>query len=115
MTDHVPGKPRIGAIVHYYNAKILTRIGFTTGYGGRAEGPYAAIVTNNLGNGLELLVLFPGITPLGLSDVIHKDDTASGHDSQGNPNSERGYWDWASSLDAARAAKEVKPDAGSAD
>jgi hypothetical protein len=102
MVDHVAGKPRIGAVVHYFNPKIITRVGWTLGYGGRAAGPYVAIVTNNLGDGLSLYILFPGIIPVSLDAVVYEDAVTD--------KTEKGYWTWAQPIDAARAAKEAKPD-----
>lgn len=98
MTEHVPGKPHVGQTVYYFSPK-LTTISFSpTGYGGRREGPYAAIVTNNLGHGLSLVVLFPGMAPLNFDAIPHKDDATG----------DKAYWDWRSPLEAARAAKESK-------
>jgi hypothetical protein len=42
----------------------MQRIGFTEGYGKRYDGPYAALVTNNIGDGCVLLTS----TCLGFSD-----------------------------------------------
>lgn len=110
-TDHVPGKPRIGSFVDYFNPRLMQRIGFTEGYGKRFDGPYAALVTNNLGNGCVLLVHMPGVTPMEIEDVPHKDkapifttpDGTNHTAANGN-----GYWDWQTGVQAARAAKELK-------
>jgi hypothetical protein len=69
--------PQVGEIVHYHCPAMLSRVGLTVGYAGRGEGPYAALVTHNIGNGLTLTVFFPGITPLEVASVpheTHKDD-----------------------------------------
>lgn len=109
-TDHVPGKPRIGTYVDYYNPRLMQRIGFTEGYGKRYDGPYAALVTNNLGDGVVLMAFLPGVAPMELVDVPHKDKApafvatdGTNHASNGN-----GYWDWQKPIHAAQAAKELK-------
>ena len=78
-TDHVPGKPRIGTFVDYFNPRILQKIGFTEGYGKRYDGPYAALVTNNIGNGVVLHVFLPGVTPIEIADVPHHDKAPAYH------------------------------------
>ncbi len=111
MTDHVRGKPRIGTYVDYYNPRVTQRIGYVEGYGGRADGPYAALVTNNLGDGCTLTVFMPGAAPAELTSVPHKDKAPAfiAHDGTNHPaQNGNGYWDWQSPLHAARAAKEVK-------
>ena len=110
-TDHVPGKPHIGSFVNYFNPRLMQRIGFTEGYGKRYDGPYAALVINNLGNGCVLLVYLPGVTPMEIVDVPYKDNAptfvstdGTNHPAQGS----NGYWDWRIAADTARAAKELK-------
>ena len=98
MVDHVPGQPHVGSVVHFYNPKLLTGVGMGSGHEGRGEGPYAAIVSNEIGAGLSLAVLFPGII-FHARQVPHKDSL--------NSQSSNGYWDWAKPTDAARAAKEL--------
>lgn len=110
-TDHVSGKPRIGTFVDYFNPRLMQRIGFTEGYGRRADGPYAALVTNNIGHGLVLHVFLPGVTPMEIADVPYKDKApAYVHtDGTNHPASNgNGYWEWQTPLQAARAAKELK-------
>lgn len=110
-TEHVPGKPRIGTYVDYFNPRLMQRIGFTEGYGKRYDGPYAALVTNNLGNGLTLLVHMPSVTPMELTAVPHKDKALAfvAQDGTNHPAANgNGYWDWQSPTQAARAAKELK-------
>lgn len=107
--EHPAGKPRVGKFVDYFNPKLMQRIGFTEGYGRRFEGPYAALVVNNLGHGLVLRVYLPGVNSIEMDDVAHKDEVVAGHDRFGSPQSEKGYWDWQSPIEAARAAKELKP------
>ncbi len=113
-TEHVPGKPRVGSMVDYFNPRLMQRIGFTEGYGKRQEGPYAAIVLNNLGHGCVLYVLLPGVTPMEIADVPYKTDApdfvttdGTNHPAQAG----NGYWDWQTGVQAARAAKELKDEA----
>lgn len=109
--DHVPGKPRVGSFVDYYNPRLMQRIGFTEGYGKRYDGPYAALVTNNLGDGLVLLAFLPGVNPMELVDVPHKDKAPAfvAQDGTNHPAANgNGYWDWQSQTQAMRAAKELK-------
>ena len=111
MTDHVRGKPRIGTYVDYYNPRLMQRIGFTEGYGKRYDGPYAALVTNNLGNGCVLFVHLPGVAPMELENVPHKDKAPAflSQDGTNHPaQNGNGYWDWQSPIHGARAAKELK-------
>lgn len=110
-TAHVPGKPRIGTFVDYYNPRLMQRIGFTEGYGKRYDGPYAAVVTNNIGDGLVLMVYLPNVAPMELAAVPHKDNAPAyvSTDGTNHPASNgNGYWDWQTPIQAARAAKEVK-------
>lgn len=110
-TDHVPGKPRVGSYVDYYNPRLMQRIGFTEGYGKRYDGPYAALVTNNLGNGCVLFVHFPGVAPMELENVPHKEKAPAfvSQDGTNHPaQNGNGYWEWQSPIHAARAAKELK-------
>lgn len=110
MTDHVRGKPRIGTFVDYYNPLLMQKIGFTEGYGKRGAGPYAAVVSNNLGNGCTLLIHFPGVTPVELESVPHKDKAPAivNHDGTNHPaQNGNGYWDWQNQAQAMRAAKEM--------
>ncbi len=109
--EHVPGKPRIGSFVDYYNPRLMQRIGFTEGYGKRFDGPYAALVVNNLGNGCVLMVHLPGVNPMEFADVPHKSSAPAfvSQDGTNHPGQTgNGYWDWQSPVQAARAAKEVK-------
>ena len=110
MVDHVPGKPRIGTFVDYYNPRLMQRIGFTEGYGKRYDGPYAALVTNNLGHGLTLRIYFPGVSSVELESVPHKEkapEHVTGDGTNHPAQNGNGYWDWQSPIQAARAAKEV--------
>lgn len=73
MTE--PYYPPVGTPVHYYNASIIQRVGQIKGYGGRADGPYAAVITNNLGQGCTLLVYFPGMgAGIEVNKVPYQDD-----------------------------------------
>lgn len=111
MTDHVPGKPRIGTFVDYYDPRLMQRIGMTEGAGGRFDGPYAALVTNNLGDGLVLMVYMPGWAPAERTSVPHKDKAPAfvSQDGTNHPaQTLNGYWDWQTPIHAARAAKELK-------
>ena len=114
-TDHVPGKPRVGTFVNYFNPLLMQRIGFVEGYGGRFDGPYAALVTNNLGDGCVLLIHLPGVTPMEIAAVPHKDKAPAfvGVDGTNHPASNgNGYWDWQMPIHAARAAKELSREEG---
>lgn len=109
--DHVRGKPRIGTYVDYYDPRLTERIGLTEGAGKRFDGPYAALVTNNLGDGCVLLVHMPGWAAVEKADVPHKDKAPAfaSRDGTNHPGANgNGYWDWQSPLHAARAAKELK-------
>lgn len=111
MTDHVRGKPRVGTFVDYFNPLLMQRIGFTEGYGKRGAGPYAAVVSNNIGSGLTLLVHFPGVTPMEFEAVPHKDKAPALVNTDGTNHPAQngnGYWDWQTPIQAARAAKELK-------
>ena len=110
---HVAGKPRIGTFVDYFNPQIMQKIGMTEGAGKRYDGPYAALVTNNLGDGLVLTVYMPGWAPLEQVDVPHKDKAPAftSLDGTNHPASiTKGYWEWQTPIQAARAAKELKED-----
>jgi hypothetical protein len=111
MVEHVAGKPRVGSFVDYYNPRLMQRIGFTEGYGKRYDGPYAAIVTNNIGDGVTLTVHLPGVNPMELVAVPHKDKAPAfvSQDGTNHPaQNGNGYWEWQSPIHAARAAKELK-------
>ena len=111
MTDHVPGKPRVGTFVDYFNPRLTQRIGFIEGYGKRFDGPYAALVTNDIGEGCSLTVFLPGVAPMELSGVPHKDRAPAFVSSDGTNQpgaTGNGYWDWQTAVQAARAAKELK-------
>jgi hypothetical protein len=110
-TQHVRGKPRVGTYVDYYNPRFTQRIGFVEGYGGRFDGPYAALVTNNLGDGCTLSVHLPGGPITELVAVPHKDKAPAfvAQDGTNHPASNgNGYWDWQNQAQAMRAAKEAK-------
>lgn len=92
MTQHV----RIGQPLHYYNPGIIQRIGWIDGYGGRGAGPYHAVCTNNLGNGLTLLVFLPGVTPIEQVQVPFEDDPTV---------KDKGYWAFPDHLAKARFIK----------
>lgn len=95
MTKEAP-KPGLGKAVHYYDPNITDRIGRRMGYGGRGAGPYHAVVTNDIGAGVELFVFFPETPGHALQAVSHKDDARPVG---------KGYWDWTDSMAKARAAK----------
>jgi hypothetical protein len=108
MVDHVPGKPRIGTFVDYYNPRFMQRIGYTEGYGQRFDGPYAALVTNNIGDGLTLTIFLPTAAPTELTGVPFKTNAPDyvSRDGTNHPaQSGNGYWDWQNPAQAARAAK----------
>jgi hypothetical protein len=110
-TEHVPGKPRVGTFVDYFSPLFMQKIGFTEGYGKRYDGPYAALVTNNLGAGCVLTVFLPGASPMELEAVPHKEKAPAfvSQDGTNHPaQNGNGYWEWQSPIHAARAAKELK-------
>ena len=110
MAEHIPGKPRVGTFVDYFNPKLMQRIGYTAGYGGRGAGPYAALVTNNVGHGVTLTVFLPEVTPLEFRAVPYQEKDLSWSPADGTniPDTPgNGYWDWQSPTQAARAAKEI--------
>lgn len=88
-------KPEVGEVVHYFDPKIVQRIGWTEGFGKRGKGPYAAIVSNDLGNGLSLLVLFPGVGG-------HQTENVAGPESD---HGDKPYWDFRNASQKARAQK----------
>jgi len=109
--EHVAGNPRILTFVDYFNPRLTQRIGFIEGYGGRYDGPYAALVKNNIGDGLTLEVFLPGVASAELTSVPHKDKAPAfvATDGTNHPApSGNGYWDWQSQTQAMRAAKELK-------
>ena len=110
MTEHPAGKPRIGTFVDYFNPEIMQRIGFTTGYGNRFDGPYTALVTNNLGAGLTLRIYLPGVNSIEFTEVPHAEKVETDRRT-----GKKAYWEWQSPIQAARAAKELKDDAGKSD
>lgn len=70
-----PAVPGIGEFVHYFDPKVLSRIGWTQGYANRNEGPYIALVTNdNCGGGrVDLTVFLPGVPPFIVNKVAGPD------------------------------------------
>jgi len=115
-TDHVPGKPRVGTFVDYFNPRLMQRIGFVEGYGKRFDGPYAALVTNNLGDGCVLFVFLPEVAPMEIKDVPHKDNAPAfvSQDGTNHPASNgNGYWDW--QAEPALELEEKAPADGQAD
>lgn len=97
-------KPILGQEVHYYNPEILTRIGWTKGYGGRGAGPYHARVVNDLGSMPTLRVYFPGVQSMEFENVKEGEPLGKG----------MGYWEWPSAAAKARAAKQENDDARAA-
>lgn len=89
--------PKIGAAVHYFDPKIITKIGYTDGYGRRGIGPYHAVVINDEGPGLHLQLFLPDVGHLQSKDVLHKDAEGRKADAP--------YWDWTDAMARARAAR----------
>jgi hypothetical protein len=88
-------KATVGRIVHFYDPRITKRIGWNQGYGGRGEGPYAALVTNDIGDtGLTLWVFPPDVAAQAVKGILHKDEAAPG-----NP-----YWVWPTVTPAEKPA-----------
>ena len=95
-------KPRVGETVDFYDPKLVDRIGFAEGYSGRGAGPYAAVVVNDNGPGLDLFVIYPAKQPPFVQEkVIEKPEKEPAH-AELKP-----YWDWNSAAQKARAAKRV--------
>lgn len=90
-------KPTVGRMVHFFDPGVVKKIGLTTGYNGRGAGPYAAVVTNDLGSGLELFIFYPGTPGWTAKAVLEKDDEVRKPDEP--------YWAWPDALAKARAAK----------
>lgn len=98
MTDKA--RPTIGETVHFYDPGLTRKVGFAEGYGGRKEGPYAAIVANDDLSGLDLFVIYPGRQPPFVHEKVQeKPETPS---TEANP---KPYWDYTSAAQKARAAK----------
>ena len=100
--EHPAGKPRVGTFVDYFNPEIMQRIGFTQGYGDRYDGPYAALVINNLGADLVLRVYLPGVNSIEFSQVPHANDVKTDVRT-----GKKAYWDWQSPEQADAAAAEL--------
>lgn len=72
--------PSIGRIVHYYPIRV-------PGYGGSAEGPYAAMVTAlnpmpnmpNSADSIAATVFLPSGTPMGNPFIPHSEHPQPGH------------------------------------
>ena len=90
-------KPSLGEQIHYYDPSLLKKVGFGRGYDGRKDGPYLAIVTNDIGAGLALLLCLPMTPPFSVRVLYNKDDTKRRPDDP--------YWEWTSALQKARAQK----------
>ncbi len=93
-----PAVPAIGEQVNYFDPKVLTRIGWSSGYGGRMDGPYLALVTNdNLGGGrVDLTVFLPGLPPFVVNRVAGPNTTRT---------TDEVYWDWKNAAQKARSYK----------
>lgn len=100
MSEVKTAKPLVGEIVHFYDPPLLKRMGFHEGYGRRGIGPYAALVVNDLGTGLELQVFFPQLQPTFTQSKIPEKSEGT----------EKPYWDWTSAIQKARAQKRLKED-----
>jgi hypothetical protein len=90
-------KPKVGEFVHYFCPQQLGKVGLSNGYGGRGEGPYAALVTNEIGSGLTLSVFFPGISPLEVVGVEHETAAEVGSAK------DKGYWRYPAEAPAPKA------------
>jgi hypothetical protein len=90
-------KPALGEQVNYYDPKLPTKVGYTSGHGGRRAGPYLAFVTNDIGAGLGLLLALPEYPPFPADKVRSKEEVG---DKPTEP-----YWDWKDGLQKARAVK----------
>lgn len=110
MPDAKPLKPRVGETVDFYDPKLTDRIGFPRGYEGRGQGPYAAIVVNDLGPGLDLFVMYPAKQPPFVQEKVIKKPETEPAAAELKP-----YWEWTSATQKARAAKRAADAARSAD
>lgn len=50
-------KAPVGSTVHFFDAKIQSKMGWHNGYGGRGAGPYAALVIGHAGPDSDKLTL----------------------------------------------------------
>ena len=94
-------RPEVGEQVRYFEPSLLKKIGYGRGWGGRGIGPYVAIVTNDLGDGLTLFLLLPMTPGHCVEKIKHKDDAVN----------DQPYWDWIDPLQKARAVKRLPKEA----
>lgn len=100
--------PKIGTSVHYYDPTIVLGIGLRQGYDGRGIGPYHAVVTNDLGATVTLMVFFPGSGCREIKDVAYEDAVvpAPGNATPAQAMAQKGYWAFPNPLAKARHVKE---------
>lgn len=102
--------PRLGEQVHFFDPKIVGKVGWTTGFRGRGNGPYLAIVTNETSPGkqgrLDLAILMPqaGGGVQFVVDVPYNPEGEDGTTATDVPR-DSSYWDFADDLAKARAVK----------
>ena len=98
MTD--VAKPGVGETVQFFDPGLTARIGFATGYSGRGVGPYAGLVVNDNGPGLDIIVFYPAKQPA----FVHEQVRENPHEpvTEANP---KPYWDYTSAAQKARAVK----------
>lgn len=105
--------PRLGEQVHYYDPKITGKVGWNTGFRGRANGPYLAMVTNEKTGGaharVDLAIFMPqaGGGVQFVIDVPFNPVGEDGSQAAGVP-AESAYWDFMDPLAKARAVKRAK-------
>ena len=96
MAEITRAVPKLGDFVHYFDPRILSRIGWTQGYADRNAGPYIALVTNEncTGGRVDLTVFLPGVPPFIINKVAgpETDKTA-----------DEVYWGWKDPAQKARA------------
>lgn len=94
-------KPTLGEQVDYFDPTLATKTGYMDGYGRRRQGPYLALVTNNIGSGLTLCLMLPEYPPFSTAKGLpHRDEVQTRDGDPIHP-----YWDWKDNLQKARAQK----------
>lgn len=108
--------PKLGEIVHFYDPKIVGKVGWNTGFRGRGNGPYLATVTNEKTAGdfgkVDLAIFMPqaGGGVMFVVDVPFNPINEEGLVSSDIPR-DSSYWDFADSLAKGRAVKRMQEQA----
>jgi hypothetical protein len=98
--------PQVGETVYFYDPELIKKIGFGGGYGNRKDGPYAAIVANDLGPGLDLFIIYPERQPAFVREKVPERPA----DADKEPPT-TAYWTWLNNAQKARAVQRAKEDA----